>query len=214
MDEFSKRRQRAMGPIRLFVPYQPTAKELKKAATIPRDECPRRYCWYWHSLQFDWDTPVAQGCQWFTASPPASVGRDCACLRADPESTYDHYESREPHLKEDGFIQTRWVALAPDVAREQQARLMAELRKAGWQEDGEYLWAPNRTTREIVGFPYWGPSPSRPLSVQQYLTRVESLVVTLQVRLERDEDPRLTLKVEDLASLADVLRRLIDEECW
>jgi hypothetical protein len=214
MDEFSKLRQRAIGPVRLFVPYQPTEEDLKWAAAIPRDQCPRRYCWYWHSLRFDWQVSITDGCQWLTASPPNSIGRECACVRADPESILDHYESREPHLKEDGFGQTRWFALPSDVAREQQARLLAELRKAGWKDDGEYLWAPNRTRRQIVGFPYWGPSPSRPLTAQEYLARVESLIVALQLRLATDEVSELARRIDDLASLTAVLRRLIDEERW
>jgi hypothetical protein len=22
---------------------------------LARESCPRRYCWYWHTLAFDWD---------------------------------------------------------------------------------------------------------------------------------------------------------------
>lgn len=31
-------------------------------ARLTREECPRRYCWYWHSLSFDWDLKPEDGC--------------------------------------------------------------------------------------------------------------------------------------------------------
>jgi hypothetical protein len=72
--------------------------DIERAAQLPLTDCPRRYCWWWRSLSFDWDLSLEQGCR-----RHESEGGGTPCCRRDPTSTVDHYEPREPHLMEDGF---------------------------------------------------------------------------------------------------------------
>lgn len=50
-----------------------------------------------------------EGCT-FLASPksPGMTNADVSCCRCDSSTTVDHYESREPHLLQDGFAVLRW----------------------------------------------------------------------------------------------------------
>ena len=91
--------------VRILTAFQPSAEDVARAKALPRDACPRRYCWWWHSLSFDWTTPVKDGCTFLTADkPPDYPNEDCPCRRAEPASLIDHYEPREPHLIEDGVV--------------------------------------------------------------------------------------------------------------
>ena len=94
---------------RLFAVVKPSPEDFVRAAKIPTHECPRRYCWWWRSLSFDWELTPLQGCT-FLASPksPNLKNVDVPCCRCEPSSTVDHYESREPHLLKDGFPIPRW----------------------------------------------------------------------------------------------------------
>jgi hypothetical protein len=94
---------------RLFPVVTPSLEDLTTAANIPADQCPRRYCWWWRSLSFDWELTPLQGCTFLACDKPPNF-RDAhvPCRRCDPSSTVDHYEPREPHLLEDGFAVTRW----------------------------------------------------------------------------------------------------------
>lgn len=88
---------------RIFTPYTPTAEEIARAKAMPENSCPRRYCWWWHSLTFDWDVPVVDGCTFLSSSKPDDwPNATCPCVRAVPDSGADHFEPREPHLIEDG----------------------------------------------------------------------------------------------------------------
>lgn len=72
-------------------------------------DCPRRYCWWWQSLSFDWDTPVAVGCTFLQCQkPPEWPDPKIPCCRCVPGSGVDQYEAREPHLREDGFDDRRF----------------------------------------------------------------------------------------------------------
>jgi hypothetical protein len=81
-------------------------------ARLTREQCPRRYCWYWHSLSFDWDTKPEDGCGVANehvndarlVRQGAEVGRWRKCCRAtgNPQQP-DYYEPREPHLNADGW---------------------------------------------------------------------------------------------------------------
>jgi hypothetical protein len=81
------------------------AEEIARARMLARSACPRRYCWWWwQSLRFDWDTPLAKGCEYPTERDvPGCSFRKTPCSRRDPASEDDHYEPREPHLLSDGF---------------------------------------------------------------------------------------------------------------
>jgi hypothetical protein len=75
---------------------------------------PRRYCWWWQSLAFDWDTPIAAGCRLReSAKPPEFRLPEVPCCRLDPASGVDQYEPREPHLEEDGFFRDRFTVPPP-----------------------------------------------------------------------------------------------------
>lgn len=94
---------------RLFLVTTPSPDDLVRAASIPADQCPRRYCWWWQSLGFDWEVAPSEGCTFLTApKPPDMANATVPCCRCDPPSTVDQYEPREPHLLEDGFAVPRW----------------------------------------------------------------------------------------------------------
>ena len=82
--------------VRLFAVYSPTAEDLDRARSLPASACPRRYCWWWHSLSFTWDTEPVQGCTFATAEKPRGQRYpDEPCCRAVPSSRVDHYEPRD-----------------------------------------------------------------------------------------------------------------------
>jgi hypothetical protein len=87
----------------------PTPEDIARARELPLTACPRRYCWWWKTLAFDWDTPAAAGCDYFATPKPAHwEDTNVPCSRCDPKSTVDHYEPREPHLEADGFDRDRF----------------------------------------------------------------------------------------------------------
>jgi hypothetical protein len=95
--------------MRLLQLYSPTADDKQRVAEMPRCDCPRRYCWWWRSLSFDWNLTVAEGCVFLKSKKhPDWKHADVPCKRANPESSIDHYESRGPHLLEDGFPLDMW----------------------------------------------------------------------------------------------------------
>ena len=101
--------------LRVFEAATPTAEDLDRARALSRSACPRRYCWWWPSLAFDWDPPVADGCR-LRASPKPAGFRfpDVPCGRRGPASGVDQYEPREPHLEEDGFRRDHFCVPASD----------------------------------------------------------------------------------------------------
>jgi hypothetical protein len=70
-------------------------------------DCPRRYCHWWHSVEFDWESTVAQGCMLRDAD-------DKRCCRAFPRSEFDHFEPRSDALAEDGLDVRRWLNQYPN----------------------------------------------------------------------------------------------------
>jgi hypothetical protein len=96
---------------RLFLAVAPSLDDLIRAGNIPADQCPRRYCWWWQSLTFDWEMTPMEGCTFQASSKPLSMkNAEVPCRRCDSSSTVDHYEPREPHLLEDGFAVPRWYS--------------------------------------------------------------------------------------------------------
>ncbi len=90
---------------KVFTPIGPSDADLARARALPQGACPRRYCWWWHSLSFDWDMAVRDGCTFMTSEkPPGYPVPDCPCKRVDKSSNIDHFEPREPHLIEDGMV--------------------------------------------------------------------------------------------------------------
>lgn len=96
---------------------KPTPEDIAHAKLIPQDQCPRRYCWWWRTLGFDWQRTIAEGCEFIEDRDNGRIPENWRlpqypCRRCDPSSPADHYEPREPHLMEDGFNMNDW--LPPD----------------------------------------------------------------------------------------------------
>lgn len=99
--------------LRVLHPYVSSPDDLARARSIEPTACPRRYCWWWVSLGFEWELPVSEGCTFVAASRANRVDpdwpqRESPCRRSEPSSGADHYEPREPHLLEDGFDILHW----------------------------------------------------------------------------------------------------------
>lgn len=98
--------------IRVFRVYTPPEEDLNRARELAAGACPRRYCWWWHTLAFDWEMPVEKGCTFVRSQkPPGWLNPDMPCCRCAPSSDADQYEPREPHLIEDGIDGTPWLEL-------------------------------------------------------------------------------------------------------
>lgn len=116
----------------------PSPAELDEARSwLTRGSCPRRYCWYWHTLAFDWGLTPDEGCE----APGRHIVRlllqregrllapwqQCSRASGNPQHP-DYYEPREPHLEDD-----RWpadffaiVGKAARVRRYERGRRLAE----------------------------------------------------------------------------------------
>jgi hypothetical protein len=95
---------------RFFVEVPSTEEDLVRASAIPADGCPRRYCWWWISLGFEWNLTPSEGCTFLKTKFPSCVRfTDVPCCRSDPSSPIDHFETREPHLDRDEVDPSRWL---------------------------------------------------------------------------------------------------------
>jgi hypothetical protein len=104
-----------IGP-RVYLSVVPSPAELEEARErLTREACPRRYCWYWHTLAFDWDVSPAQGCEVAgrhihrlllerRQGKPVAPWQECRRASGNPQHP-DYYEPREPHLEADGWPQ-------------------------------------------------------------------------------------------------------------
>ena len=92
---------------RLRAPLAVSEKDVGLAHMLAKDACPRRYCWWWHSLSFTWEASIAAGCR-LTQPGSSPFPPDVPCCRLDPTSARDFYEPREPHLEADGFTSTHF----------------------------------------------------------------------------------------------------------
>ena len=103
----------------VFSVYKATAQDLARVKGLSPDACPRRYCWWWHSLAFDWHVEPAEGCTFLTSEkPPGIAGSDSPCKRSAPESSaFDHYEPREPCLADDGVDGGLWLRWSTEQGR-------------------------------------------------------------------------------------------------
>jgi hypothetical protein len=100
--------------IRIHLSVTPSPAELERARDLlTRESCPRRYCWYWHTLAFDWDVSPEQGCEVAErhihrlllerrSKEPLPAWQQC-CRASGNTQHQDYYEPREPHLKADGW---------------------------------------------------------------------------------------------------------------
>ena len=96
----------------VFEIFNPNPEQLREAhQRLRRCDCPRRYCWYWQSLRYDWEIKPSDGCTVATRhinqlqhDDPQGIAPWRECRRASGNSQHaDFYESRDPHLMEDGF---------------------------------------------------------------------------------------------------------------
>jgi hypothetical protein len=102
--------------LRIFKPYLSTPDDLAKSRNIPLSACPRRYCWWWHGLAFDWHLSPSEGCTFLQSEKPKGWKHtDVACCRVAGSGDTDHYEPREPELRDDGFDDLRFSRPQPAV---------------------------------------------------------------------------------------------------
>ncbi|HVL15503.1 MAG TPA: hypothetical protein VM529_23235 [Gemmata sp.] len=120
----------------------PSPAELEQARErLTRESCPRRYCWYWHTLAFDWDIGPEQGCevaerhitrllmqrQSGEALPPWQQ-----CCRATGNQQHaDYYEPREPHLEADGWAEDYFMVVGKAARRRRFERRQQGKRRRG-----------------------------------------------------------------------------------
>ena len=95
---------------RYFLSVVPSAEDLERAASLGAEECPRRYCWWWISLSFEWGLMPSEGCTW-PQSPKREHWhyKETPCRRCDASSQIDHFESRGPHIEADGIDASAWL---------------------------------------------------------------------------------------------------------
>lgn len=87
--------------------------DLEKVKEFDQHSCPRRYCWWWKSLSFEWDISVETGCTFLESDkPPGYRDPSTPCCRLNPDSSVDHYEPREPHIIENQVDASEWDELA------------------------------------------------------------------------------------------------------
>ncbi len=102
-------KQRNISAARVFSAHEPSAEDIARAKQLPANACPRRYCWWWQTLAFDWDVSVDDGCRFQKIKKhPSFVRPNEPCVRCVPTSAVDQFEPREPHLLEDGLDGVQW----------------------------------------------------------------------------------------------------------
>jgi hypothetical protein len=118
---------------RIHLSVVPSPAELEQAQEwLTRASCPRRYCWYWHTLAFDWGLSPEQGCEVGERhitrlllqqgqSEPVPVWQQCCRASGNPQHA-DYYEPREPHLKADGWPEDYFKAVGKEARRRRFAR--------------------------------------------------------------------------------------------
>src|SRR5262249_20861180 len=96
-----------------------TESDIRKANVIPAGGCPRRYCWWWTSLSFEWNLTPQEGCTFLECpKPPGFRFSDIPCCRSEPSSRIDHFEPREPHIRRDGIDPSRWLQTREEKNRD------------------------------------------------------------------------------------------------
>ena len=96
--------------VKVFEPYVATVEDLKRVELLASSDCPRRYCWWWQSLAFDWEVSIGEGCRFLSSEKPKGwLEANTPCSRMTSEGKVDHFEPREPALREDGFPLLRFA---------------------------------------------------------------------------------------------------------
>ena len=103
--------------------------DLPRAAELPPDACPRRYCWWWRSSMFEWNLTVSEGCTFLKSEkPPGTTYGNVPCCRSDPSSNIDHFEPNEPYFESDQMDASRWLQFRTEKNAE---RLPQEQKEMG-----------------------------------------------------------------------------------
>jgi hypothetical protein len=138
-----------MGRRRTCTPFAAPLAEFDVARErLTREQCPRRYCWFWHSLRFDWDAEPEEGCgvaiehivdsRLKRAGAEVAPWRQCRRASGNPQHP-DYYEPREPHLKADGWP-VDFFEIVDKVARRRRfARRQDWKRRGRKRRHGKYL---------------------------------------------------------------------------
>jgi hypothetical protein len=128
---------------RIHLSVVPSPAELEQARErLSRESCPRRYCWYWRTLSYDWELSPAEGCEvaerhitrlllGHEQREPVPAWQACCRASGNPQHP-DFYERREPPLKADGWP-TDFFRLVGKAAR----RRRFERRKRGKRRQQE-----------------------------------------------------------------------------
>jgi hypothetical protein len=104
----------------------PPAEVAEARERLTREECPRRYCWYWHSLSFDWEWKPEDGCgvahehfgdaRLKRQRAEVRPWRRCCRASGNPQDM-DYYEPREPHLQADDWAADYFQMVGKEVRR-------------------------------------------------------------------------------------------------
>lgn len=95
---------------RVFEIVDVTAHDLERASQLGEAECPRRYCWWWRSLAFEWEVDPALGCTWGAVLKPSHWEfKESPCCRCNSNSDMDQYEPRGRHIEMDGADASLWL---------------------------------------------------------------------------------------------------------
>ena len=132
--------------LRIHLSVTPSPTELVEARDrLTRQSCPRRYCWYWHSLAFDWDKAPEEGCEVaerhihrliFSRQRGELIDPWQQCCRATGNPLHpDYYEPREPHLKTDGWAEDHFLVVGKEARRRRYERRLRTRRHVRWCRD-------------------------------------------------------------------------------
>jgi hypothetical protein len=132
--------------VRIFLSVVPSPTELKLARErLTRESCPRRYCWYWHTLAFNWEINPDQGCEVaerhihrliLEQKEGKSLPPWQQCCRATGNPRHaDYYEPREPYLKSDGWPKDFFQVVGKVARRRRCERRQQGKRRRGGEQD-------------------------------------------------------------------------------
>src|SRR3954466_13200687 len=118
---------------RIHLSVVPSPADLEEARQrLTRESCPRRYCWYWHTLAFDWGINPDQGCEVAARhthrlrlerhqGQPLPAWQQCRRATGNPQHA-DYYEPREPHLEADGWPEDYFLVVGKEARRRREPR--------------------------------------------------------------------------------------------
>lgn len=158
-------RFKRVSDLRALRVHRPSTGDLERVRALSPSDCPRRYCWWWRSLAFEWESAPAEGCRYLAdrrESQPA-----LPCQRSNSSSSLDHFEPREPHLIEDGVDETHFTGVPDPGTRASIRRVLV---------DSWHPLRPDRDSRSLAEYDlYVGAlygflrARSQPLQIARWL---------------------------------------------